>query len=792
MFEVLSRWPRGRRWAAAVWLFAVCGHAGPAVAQPATNPADATVAAASPPSAGGRPRAWRLGAEAPPLRIDGRLDEPVWQAAPVHDQFVQYLPTDRQPAPPGYRTTLQVVVEDHALVVGIRAFDPWPQEIRAPLTRRDQVKRDQDFVAVLIDPVGTGRSAQFVRINAAGAVADGLYIADTDNEDFAPDLEFEAAVQRLPDGYSVELRLPLLSLRYPYEGGATWRMMVGRSIPRESSLLLLSAPLTKDALHFIAELQEIDGLGDLVERVRSRNLLAIRPELTLRSSQREAPGQRTRESEAALGVDLKWRPRADWVIDATLNPDFSQVELDVPQLAGNTRFALSVPEKRPFFLESTDVLDLPLAAFYSRSVTDPRWGVRATWRAAHADATAFSLRDDGGGLVLRPGPYGTAANAEEGSSQATLLRGRWHGERLTAGALVSQRDDAASRYNRVAGADLVWRRSDEQLWRARLLGSQTTAAFDANGQPVLGLREDGHHAHLAWFRRDPGWDFTAEFTEVSPRFRNDNGFVDQAGVRVFQAELIRRWGEVALPGPLGFVAHEFENYLWLQQKSTLADAREGIVGGEVVARYAHPGIWLTAASNTEAWVHARLDAERARPGGRLHPLRGLAFHYGANPAPWFTRFTTERTLGQRLDVEADRVGRGAIALVEAALRANLPNGWGLESEQRVEHGFVNAPDGRRAVTDTALRWLGVLHFDAQDSLRVLWQGARYQRAADLQAALAADSARSATLSIVFQRRIGLGRSLSLGATRQREQSPASAPPVRETELFAKVSWALDR
>ena len=79
-----------------------------------------------------------------------------------------------------------------------------------------------------------------------------------------------------------------------------------------------------------------------------------------------------------MGSESKWRQRADWVFDATLNPDFSQVELDVPQLAGNARFALSPQEKRGFFLESTDVLDRPLAAFSSRSVTDPRWGVRAT------------------------------------------------------------------------------------------------------------------------------------------------------------------------------------------------------------------------------------------------------------------------------------------------------------------------------------------------------------------------------------------------------------------------------
>ena len=175
---------------------------------------------------------------------------------------------------------MQLLAERDALVVGIRAFDPAPQEIRAPLTRRDQVKRDQDFVAVLIDAVGDRRAAQFVRINAAGVLADGMYIAAGDTEDYAPDFDVDAAVQRLPDGYSVELRLPLLALRYPYAGGAPWRVMAMRSIPRASSTLLLSAPLDKDALHFLAELQPIEGAEDLTASVRSRALLSVRPELT--------------------------------------------------------------------------------------------------------------------------------------------------------------------------------------------------------------------------------------------------------------------------------------------------------------------------------------------------------------------------------------------------------------------------------------------------------------------------------------------------------------------------------
>jgi hypothetical protein len=732
-----------------------------------------------------RPQAVRLGTAEPALRVDGRLDEAVWERAPVHDAFKQYLPVERWPAP--LRTTVQVVVDERGITFGIRAYDPHPALIRAPLVRRDQVLRDQDFVSIVLDPVGTRQSAQFVRVNAAGVVADGMFIADSDTEDFAPDFEVEAAVQREADGYSVELRLPLLALRYPYADGAPWRLMVTRSVPREASALLLSAPLTKDALNFISELQPVGGLENVTERVRDQGFLSVRPEITARRTRGEE-----RRSEVSVGAEVKWRPRADWVFDATLNPDFSQVELDVPQLAGNTRFALSVPEKRPFFLESTDVLDLPLPAFYSRSVTDPRWGVRATWRGVGADATALSLSDAGGGLILQPGAYGTAVALQDLRSQATLLRGRWHVDGATWGGLLSLRDYGDGRSNRVAGADLLWRASEQDQLRARVLGSQTSALFDEAGEPLPSGREDGHHLTFSWRRRTPGWNLTAELSEVSPRFRNDNGFVEQAGVRTLKSEIIRRFGEREL-APLGswsaFTAYEFEATLELEQRSALRDPARGIAGGETVLRNINPGLWWVAAFNTEAWLEARLTEERAKPasaGGRLHHSRGLIVGYGVNPAAWFTRLNAELDVGERLDVEADRVGRGAVWLLEAKLRGGLPNGWGLESEQRIEQGFIQGRDGARALTDTAAQWLGVLHLSARDSVRVLWQQSRLARADDAVAGVAAETSRQSVASLVIQRRAGVGRVLSAGASRQNRGSPRGV----ETELFVKASFEL--
>jgi hypothetical protein len=568
-----------------------------------------------------------------------------------------------------------------------------------------------------------------------------------------------------------------------HEGGAPWRLMVARSVPRASNTLLLSAPLTKDGLSFIAEAPVVQGLESVAERARHQSLLWFKPELTLRATRERADGQpRRRDETASLGAELKWRPRADWVIDATLEPDFSQVELDAPQLAGNTRFALSVPEKRPFFLESTDVIDLPLAGFYSRSVTDPRYGLRATWRAPQADATGLSLRDEGGGLVLRPGAFGTAVYAQDGSSQATMLRARRHEGAVSAGVMLSERDFGAARgINRVAGADVYWTPGPQDQLRLRALQSRTTAAFDAQGQAQAGPAESGHWIEMRWNRRSADWIVNLDVDDISPRFRNDNGFVDQAGVRRVEGELIRRWGEAALPG---FLAHEFETYVWTRHVATRPDAASGVEGGRTVATLWHPGVWFAGPRGSEGWVQLEIDAERVRPDGRLHATRGAGMQIALSPAPWMPRLAFEIKAGERVDVEADRVGRGVDGFVEANLRGSL-GGLGLESEQKLQYARIER-DGRFALDDLAARWLGVMHLSARDSLRAVWQLARYRRADDAALGIAQASDHQRTMSLVFQHRVGLGRSLAVGATRQRVEPGGQ----RRDELFVKAALAL--
>ncbi|WP_221439476.1 carbohydrate binding family 9 domain-containing protein [Roseateles oligotrophus] len=728
-------------------------------------------------------------------QIDGRLDEAVWQRAPVYDQFVQFQPEDKKPA--AWRTTVQVLLTQDALVIGIRAYDPAPELIRAPLKRRDTVARDQDFVSVVLDPVGQRRSAQFARVSAAGVIGDGMFTAEDDVEDFAPDFEIEAAAQRLPDGYSVELRWPFAALRYPYSAGLPWRMMVVRNIPRqEASTLNVSAPLTKDALSFIAELQVLGGLDELQQQVRDRSFFSVRPELTARRREDSQAGQPdSRQREFNIGGELKWRPRADWVIDAVINPDFSQVELDTPQLAGNTRFALSLQEKRPFFLESTDVVgqtkaddegqNQSLAAFYSRAITDPDWGLRATWRGTTADATALSLRDAGGGQVLRAHAFSTDSYVQPAQSLASFARGRMQWAGLNLGLLLSDRNYGGGQFNRVLGSDLSWSASDSDLLRGHLLVSSTKTSMDA--EDGVAAAEQGHRVWLGWRHRSEDWSSQLNYEDVGPRFANDNGFVSQAGYRRASLSLHRRLATKSL-APLGewsrFPTYELEWTLKLAQAQTLRDASQDVPGGELIERRVQPGFWIATARNTGIWGHLGLDQLRAKSGGNLHSPRTLTLGFESNPHDILSFVTAELEWGRRLDVEADRLGTGANLWLLAKLRIPVPWGLGLELEQQWSEGYVSAPQGGRSFTDSYRQTLLVLHLNARNSIRLISQDTYFQRREE--ASLAAMQASTARRSLMYQYRQGLSRIFSLGLNR------ADAGPgglSHGTELFAKAQMA---
>jgi len=708
------------------------------------------------------------------LQLDGRLDDADWELAPVNARFYQFQPEDGRDAPHHLRTTLRVLVDRDALVFGIRAWNGGLKTLNGTLARRDKVDRDQDFIGIWIDPSGHGRSAQFVRINVAGVMSDGIYRADEDEEDLGPDYPVESAVQLLPDGYSMEVRWPLSSLRFPYGEGKPWRLMVERSVPHEDNMLLLSAPLKKESLHFIAEMEEIEGMAQVLPAVQDKAFWEFRPELTQRFNRDYGK----RSSETSLGMDISARPRADWVFNATLNPDFSQVEIDAPTSNGTNRIALSLPEKRGFFLESADVLGMRLPAFYSRTVADPRWGMRATWRGADADATALALDDRPGGVVMRGSPYETQEHASAADSKVTLLRSRRHGEEAVAGVFLSDRDYGGGARNTVLGTDGQWRapaNGDGHIqlaWTA--MASRTTAQFDSEGRAVaVDARNSGYgYGRLNYSSDD--WLNLVQLEVIGRNFANDNGFVPQAGIVKGDVELNRRTGarNLAL-----FEAYETELHLGLHEIRTLSH--------ETVQRWVRPGIWFYAGRQTRFWADLGFDRQRGSTGASLHKTPAAHMGIESTPSTWFVKLKGELTMGRQLDVEMDQVGKGGNLELEVNLRFPLPGGWSLESDHRWNRSWVKHRE-LQDFSDTGWRWVGTLHATPRDALRMIVQNTSSGRQDVPPQLLEPWSERYRHRSLLYKRTTRHDRIVSIGATTDAN----GALPGASKGVTLKIQWGI--
>lgn len=704
------------------------------------------------------------------IRIDGHLDDAPWRNAPAFDRFWAVSPQDGEPA--RVKTDVRFAYDRDALYVAVRAWDPDPSQLRAPFARRDNVLADQDMIDVFIDPVGNRKFAHFFRVNPNGSIGDGLYNEDTATEDFSPDVEFDVATARFEGGWTAEFRIPFSSLRYIDPPAGPWTVLVYRNYPREQRYLMASSPLPRVQTCFLCLNEPLTGL-----EVPPARHLAVTPNVTVRTVRtRDADQPARRDNDFVPSLDAKWRPRADVVVDATVNPDFSQVELDTPQLAGNTQFALFFPEKRPFFLEGADILQGPLQAIYTRSVTDPAWGLRATQRTGRFDGTVLVSRDEGGGTVLVPGTYGTGFAAQDFHSLATFARGRWQSGPLTVGGLFTDRTLDGGAYNRVAGPDATWFPNTENRLRAQLLGSWTTARA-VDGEIVKADPAASHAALVDWTWHARLWDQYLDFEDVGPEFRADNGFIGQNGYRRFYSESTRKFLDVA-----GF--NEVSPYL-------LADEKRATDGTEIY-RQTFFGLRLGLPHDTTVTFEYRPNNLVAvRPGGGLRKRDQGYFAIDTNPFAWLARLHFETAFGDRLDVANNRIGSGVLYSLQLSLRPH-PR---LELEYRIDDDYVDSREpvegSARIISERAQQVLAIWHFSARDSLRTIWQATSTRRAPSLWEEPVAARENADTLSLVYGHYYRIGTTFYLGANASRTRIPDSGVRHDQLEVFAKGSWSFD-
>lgn len=728
-------------------------------------------------------QAMRLG-DTEKITLDGKLDEPLWQRAMAIKDFFEYRPRDGVEAK--FRSEARIVYDQNALYIGLTAFDPDPANIDAPLVRRDQVFGSQDFFAIHIDPIGTRKFAQIFRVSASGSIGDGLFNEDTGNEDFSPDFEWETLTQRTATGWTAEVKIPFSTLRYSQPASENWSIMIIRGSGRDQIYRFANAQISRDQNCLMCYAQTLSGMKDLP---RGREL-TFTPQLTFRraTDKTNAVGSKINsagKSDFIAGADVKFRPRADMVFDATVNPDFSQVELDTPQLASNAQFALFFPEKRPFFLEGADILSSPFTAIYTRSITDPGWGARLTQRNNGTDFILLTTRDDGKGLILLPGPLNTNFATQDSKSQVTIGRGRLDLGTWSVGGLVSDRtydtpDGKQPMYNRVGGADFVWRPTGETRVRGQVLVS--TTRDERNTRLIApGTPKSDEAALLDYNYNDAKWGLSGGLEHVGRGFRNDNGFFSQAAYDNAYQNIQYKWRDL---GP--FI--EIVPQLHVGQKND-AD-------GRILEQQVNPAVFLSLPRNTGIYIEARPhNLVRFQQNGAPLKRNQLYMNIESNPGRVLTYAFAELTLGDRGDVANNRIGNGYSFTATATIR--LTDRW--EIEPRIDNSVINliepvSAGSKRILQERAVQLKSIYHFTARDTLRIIGQYNGVRRSPSLYKTSVSPFEKNEIASIVYGHQRGLGTNFYLGITQSRTvdaDNAGSGFTRKQTEIFAKWSWAFD-
>ncbi|MSR07741.1 MAG: hypothetical protein EXR93_11850 [Gemmatimonadetes bacterium] len=306
------------------------------------------VTLASPLTAQQQARAVRLEGATP--AIDGRLDDSAWRAALPITEFVQKNPTEGQPA--SERTEVRFLFTDSDLYVGIRAFDREPDGIVGPLVRRDPGDIPTDYVAVKIDSYHDRRTAFEFTVNPAGSRSDEFIYDDGARSDNSWDPVYDWAATRDGEGWSAELRIPFSQLRFPRADALTFGLRVVRVINRRNEEA--NWPFVpRDQAGEVSHYGELVGLNN----VPSPRRLEALPYTSGSRQIEPAVGGSALGSRSLVraGGELKVGLTSGLTLDATFNPDFGQVEADAA-VVNLTGFESFFPEKRPFFVEGTDLL----------------------------------------------------------------------------------------------------------------------------------------------------------------------------------------------------------------------------------------------------------------------------------------------------------------------------------------------------------------------------------------------------------------------------------------------------
>ena len=433
--------------------------------------------------------------------------------------FLQRDPGDGTPV--SESTAAYLSYDDtHLYVVFVCQDDP--AAVRANVARREDIDSD-DVVAVYLDTFRDRERAYVFMANPLGIQLDGIE-TEGQSGDYTFDAVWESDGRLTGDGYVVRLAIPFRSLRFAQQPEQTWGVALERKIRRKNETAYWPQ-ITKRVHGFVPQFGNLEGMRNISP---SRNL-QVQPYSVMaraRVLDKDTIAFGT-ASEARVGLDAKLVVRDAFALDATVNPDFSQVESDDPQVTVNQRFEVFFPEKRPFFIENAAFFQTPINLFFSRRIVDPGLGSRLTGKVGRWALGAIAMNDRQDGRVAT----GDGLAGRESAIGAFRLQ-REIGRDSTVGLLVTDREFAGS-FARTFAIDNRWRLNRTWIATAQAVRSDTLA--------LDGTRKTGGGVFAQIERKSRTVQYKGRYLGFTPDFAAPLGFVHRVGFHQVEQKWSYTW-----------------------------------------------------------------------------------------------------------------------------------------------------------------------------------------------------------------------------------------------------------
>ena len=479
-----------------------------------------------------------------PIKTDGVLNESAWQDATAIKLPFEYLPGDNIQAP--VETDFMITFDENYLYMAFRCHDPSPAQIRAHLMDRDAIDTfiQDDHVTVLIDFFNDERRAFQFRVNPLGVQADANFSELEGYEDFSWDAIWDSRGKITSTGWVVEISIPFNQLRFPKTDEVqTWGISAERSYPRSVRHRMSSHKRKRDINSVLAQINKVTGFQGMKTGLN----MEIVPTVTANRTdvRTNFPDGNINNGDINVdpGISMRWGITPSMILNAAVNPDFSQVEADVKQLEVNQRYAIRYAEKRPFFLEGADLFLTPIEAVFTRTVADPDAGFKFTEKSGKNAIAVFGTRDRLNNQLLPSNQNSFPLSQEEDTYSGVFRFRRDVGQGSAVGALYTGRY-AEDYYNHVAGMDGFFRLSDTKTLSMQYLHS--TTEYSPEISTTFALEEnavDGGAASLRFNHQSREWGYYLNYKDLSPDFRADAGYIPRVDYRRGQLGLDRSfWG----------------------------------------------------------------------------------------------------------------------------------------------------------------------------------------------------------------------------------------------------------